>query len=274
MGVGATVKGITLPQLKSLSVPLPSHNEQRRIVDILKRADGIRRLRKQAQDTARQLIPALFIEMFGDPVANPKEWVTKPLQELLLSIDSGWSPKCDNQSAAKHEWGVLKLSAVTYGEFIEQENKALPAGIDPKLALEVHAGDVLFTRKNTKRLIAATVLVKQTRPNLMLSDLIFRLRIADDNVLLPEYLWALLSNPIKRSEIQNLATGAASSMPNISKKKLMTVEIPIAPAGLQKAFATSLENIHSVFGQQKMAGLAAESAFQSLLYRCFSGSVD
>lgn len=267
---GSTMKHVKRGDFEGTHVPLPSITGQRRIIDILKRADGIRRLRRQAWDAASQLIPSLFIDMFGDPVTNPKGWVMKPLREVLSSIDSGWSPKCDSHSAVKQKWGVLKLSAVTYGEFREQENKELPAGIEPKTSLEVQAGDVLFARKNTKNLIAATALVMQTRPKLMLSDLIFRLQIADRKVLMPEYLWGVLSNHSKRSEIQNLATGAASSMPNISKKKLMAVEIPVAPIGLQNKFAAHLENSHSILRQQKIAGLTAESSFQSLLNQAFS----
>ena len=80
--------GFKIGDLSKLEIPLPDISEQRRIVDILNRADSIRRLRKQAIDTARQLIPALFIDMFGDPATNPKGWVVKSLREVA-DIGSG-----------------------------------------------------------------------------------------------------------------------------------------------------------------------------------------
>jgi type I restriction enzyme S subunit len=51
----------------SLSLPLPPLPEQRRIVDLLSRAEGIVRLRRDAEKKAAELIPALFFDLFGDP---------------------------------------------------------------------------------------------------------------------------------------------------------------------------------------------------------------
>ena len=65
-GIGATVKGVTLRDIKEMQVPLPPLDEQRRIVGILNRRAKIERLRKQAAERLRELIPALFIKMFGD----------------------------------------------------------------------------------------------------------------------------------------------------------------------------------------------------------------
>ena len=76
MGAGATVKGVTLNDIKRISIPVPPIPEQRRIVDLLSRADGIVRLRREADKKAAELIPALFLELFGDPATNPKGWST------------------------------------------------------------------------------------------------------------------------------------------------------------------------------------------------------
>jgi type I restriction enzyme S subunit len=75
-----------------LTVPLPSLYEQRRLVDILSRADGIVRLRREAQNKAAELIPALFLDMFGDPVTNPKGWPVKNLGEFSRIIGGSSLP--------------------------------------------------------------------------------------------------------------------------------------------------------------------------------------
>ena len=59
------MKHVKRGDFEATLVRFPPLDEQHRIVDILKRADSVRRLRKQAQDTARQLIPALFFDMFA-----------------------------------------------------------------------------------------------------------------------------------------------------------------------------------------------------------------
>jgi len=60
--------------LKEIQVPKPPLSEQRRIVDLLSRAEGIVRLRREAEKKSAELIPALFLDMFGDPATNPKGW--------------------------------------------------------------------------------------------------------------------------------------------------------------------------------------------------------
>ncbi|MFI5113476.1 MAG: restriction endonuclease subunit S [Terriglobales bacterium] len=80
---GATVHSMQAGFLESMLVRLPHLDEQRRIVEILDRAASVRRLRCQAQDTAGQLIPALFNKMFGDPATNPMGWPVVAMRALL-----------------------------------------------------------------------------------------------------------------------------------------------------------------------------------------------
>ena len=81
-GKGATVKGITLDFLRELEVPVPPIDEQKRIATILDKADAIRRKRQQAIQLADEFLRAVFLDMFGDPVTNPKEFKKGPITEL------------------------------------------------------------------------------------------------------------------------------------------------------------------------------------------------
>src|SRR5205807_2492086 len=177
-----------------------------------------------------------FLDLFGDPVANQKGWRRMPFAELLTGIDSGWSPTCLDRPAVGDEWGVLKLGAVTWCEYNPTENKALPLHKKPDPNLEVKTGDLLFTRKNTYELVAACALVRETPPRLLMSDLIFRLRLRPDAPLDLCFLHHLLINPTKRREIQKLAGGSAGSMPNISKGRLQAALIEVPPLPLQGEF--------------------------------------
>lgn len=91
--VGGAQPNISQGLIKSLEVPLPSLSEQKRIADILDKADGIRQKREQAIKLAGDFLRATFLEMFGDPVSNPKGWKVKPLKELSVKIASGSTPK-------------------------------------------------------------------------------------------------------------------------------------------------------------------------------------
>ncbi|MDW1576516.1 restriction endonuclease subunit S [Vibrio sp. Vb2880] len=272
-GSGGAQPNISGTFLKNFEIPLPPLDEQKRIAAILDKADAIRQKRKQAIDLADEFLRSVFLDMFGDPVTNPKGWDKKQLKSLLSSIDSGKSPKCDGLPANVGEWGVLKLSAVTSGQYLAQENKAMLSKSDVDERFEVVAGDVLFTRKNTRDLVAAVAYVFETEPRKLMPDLIFRLNIKDKCELEPLYLFSLLANKSQRSDIQQLAGGAAGSMPNISKAKLLEVEVPVPPIVLQRRFAEVVSKTRKIHQQNTESQSNSFLFFNSLSQKAFSGQL-
>ena len=256
--------------LADLAIPLPPLEEQRRIAAILDQAETLRTQRRTALALLDSLTQSLFLDMFGDPVANPKGWQRLPLSALVEKIDSGWSPVCLDRRAEEGEWAVLKLGAITSCEFKPQENKALPPDIAPVESIEVKPGDLLFSRKNTYELVAACALVNQTPARLMMSDLIFRFRLNASSAVIPQYLHRLLTYATKRQEVQKLAGGSAGSMPNISKAKLLDFLIEVPPLPLQKTFATRIASIEALKTTHRHALAALDALFASLQQRAFT----
>jgi type I restriction enzyme S subunit len=270
---GSTMKHVVRGDFESTQVPVPPLPEQRRIVDLLSRAEGIVRLRREAEKKAAELIPALFNDMFGDPATNPKGWPIEKLDVLLRSIDSGHSPVCHTRKRLNQEWCVLKLSALTGSAYHENEHKMLPDEVAPDQTVEVRRGDLLISRKNTAELVGTAAYVWDTQGKALLPDLIFRLNVADSNRLNTVYLWGLLTLPVKRVQIKALASGSAGSMPNISKARLKTLDIEVPPLDRQTAYAQALEQIISIRSQQSTATAKAQATFDALLARCFTQTV-
>src|SRR3989344_6060693 len=146
---GATVGGISRGFVENVLFPIPSLNEQRKIVDHIDQADNLRQKRKESFNLLNEYLKSIYLEMFGDPVTNLHKWEVVKLEDLLSNIDSGWSPKCHEIEASEDNWGVLKLSAITSCDYNENQNKQLPDSLQPKPGIEVKKGDVLFSRKNT-----------------------------------------------------------------------------------------------------------------------------
>jgi type I restriction enzyme S subunit len=267
---GSTMKHVVRGDFESTRVTVPPIPEQRRIVDILSRAEGIARLRREAEQKAAELIPALFLDMFGDPATNPKGWPREKLDNLLSSIDSGHSPTCHARKRLQEEWCVLKLSALSGCEYRESEHKTLPLEILPDNTVEVRNGDVLLSRKNTYELVGASAYVWATQGKALLPDLIFRLNVADKNKLNSIYLWSLLTMPGGRTQIRALASGSAGSMPNISKSRLRTLDIEIPPMSTQIAYVQALEQVTSIQSQQSAATAKAQATFDALLAQSFA----
>ena len=272
-GVGGSLLRARPAEVFKIQIPFPPLDEQKRIAGILDAADALRAKRREALAELDTLLQSTFLDMFGDPVTNPMGWEINRFDNWLDNIDSGWSPKCLNRKALIGEWGVLKLGAVTWCEFDESAQKALPPSLAPRPELEVAPGDLLFTRKNTHDLVAAVAYVHNVRPRLMLSDLIFRLRLKSGIEMKPTFLWQLLIQPKQRRVIQKFAGGSAGSMPNISKAKLKTLQLIKPPLDLQNRFATIVESVE----QQKICQRAhlaeLDTLFASLQSRAFRGDL-
>jgi len=240
---GATIPGVSRQVVESLRVELPNLGEQRRIADISGRVDVLRQKQAEAQGLAGDLVPAVFEEMFGNPLNASSTMDQISLGDLLSSIDSGMSPVCADQSAEADEWGVLKLSAITLNSYDELKNKAILPSYHPDVSLEVKAGDILFARKNTKVLVGACAYVEKTRPKLLIPDLIFSLRIKDGRKVRPRYLAHLLGSTSFKTKVTALAGGSAGSMPNISKEKLRALLVPVPKIEKQEAFEKKLVEV-------------------------------
>ena len=270
---GATMKHVNRGEFLATTIPLPPLAEQKRIAGILDAADALRAKRREALAQLDTLLQSTFLGMFGDPVTNPMGWEIEGFDNWLDNIDSGWSPKCLNRKALIGEWGVLKLGAVTWCEFDDSGQKALPPSLAPRPELEVAPGDLLFTRKNTHDLVAAVAYVHKVRPRLMLSDLIFRLRLKSGIEMKPAFLWQLLIQPKQRQVIQKFAGGSAGSMPNISKAKLKTLKLIKPPLDLQHCFAAIVEAVEQQKASQRAHLAELDALFASLQSRAFRGDL-
>lgn len=227
--------------IKKIDILIPSLESQKKIVKVLDKAQGLIDARKEQIRLMDELIQSVFYEMFGDPVTNPKGWEISKLKNHVINIESGWSPKCLNNDASINKWGVLKLSAVTGGQYKEEHNKELPEGILPKLGLEIKDGDLLLTRKNTPELVGDSCFVFRTREKLMMPDIIFR--IQTKQTLNRLFLWAVFNTNGLKFRIKSLASGSAKSMSNISKAKLYDLEVVVPSIELQNDFENQVREV-------------------------------
>ena len=266
---GVGLQHVTRPMVDSLEIPLPSLDEQRRIAAILDKADALRRKRKRALDLLDSLTQSIFMEMFGDPCASRE---VGALGNFIRGIESGWSPTCLDRPATGEEPGILKLSAITKSEFIAEENKALPPELQPKEGTEVTPGDILLCRKNTRELVGSSIYVWDTRPNLYISDLIFRL-MPELSKIDPIFLQTQLSLPSLRKKISEMSGGAAGSMPNVSKARLRDLEIMVPALEMQMGFSRMARRRHALRIKQLQLRARGELLFSSLRSRAFSGQL-
>ena len=268
---GSTIPHIYFKDYKHEPLNIPSRDKQQEISSILILVDkAIDTLHAQIAHL-EELVKSRFIELFGDPVTNPKGWKMGFLSECLQKIESGKSFICDSNERQGTSPGLLKLSAATYGVYNPQENKALHSDADFVKQAEIHAGDLLFTRKNTPDLVGMCAYVWQTPENLMMPDLIFRL-IPNKNIH-PIFLWKLINHDVFRPKIKKLATGSAQSMSNISQERLKSLVVFVPPLDLQNEFAAFVEQADkSKFAVLMHRQISLKTALLSAMFSSYTNS--
>lgn len=176
-----------------------------------------------------------------DPIFDPPNgWQWCLLGDLALHSEAGWSPKCEEIPREGNNWGVLKVSAVTWGNFNPYENKQLPQNLAPRPEYEVKSGDFLISRANTAELVARSVVVGHThQDNLMISDKIIRFSFSTN--VLPDYINLVNNSPRSRSYYLRVAGGTSSSMKNVSRRQIQNLPIPLPPLLEQKRIVQKVE---------------------------------
>ncbi len=270
---GANIQNLRKSALEELEISLPPLPEQERIVHLLDEADALRRLRRQANQRMQDFVPALFQEMFGDPARNEKGWKIVPVRSFVKGFQAGKSILTDGKETEDTNYWVLKVSAVTWGQYDAKESKPVPVGYIPGKDHFVRKGDLLFSRANTTELVGATVYVFDTPENRLLSDKLWRFVWQEPECIDPLFVWSLFQSSALRREIGQRATGTGGSMKNISQEKVLAMNCPFPPLSLQRKFATCVQQVRSLQDTQQRSTERIEAAFQSLLARAFAGEL-
>jgi len=271
---GAGLKHISKKYIENIDIPVLPFETQNKIVAVLDKANTLVSKREQSIQFLDELLRATFLDMFGDPAVNTKKLKLIPFHLVIEKIDAGWSPKCEeNQRSNNDEWAVLKQSAVSRRFFNPIENKLLPTGINIKKEITAQKGDLLLSRKNSKEYVGSAAYVFEEYEKLLLPDTIFNLRYNPEKVS-GLYLFYLINDNNYQKVIQNLRTGAAGSMPNISQQKLMEHSIPLPEISEQKKFEDIVFNTYSKKKKVLVSKVEVENLFNSILQKVFNGQLN
>ncbi|HEK1689681.1 TPA: restriction endonuclease subunit S [Pseudomonas putida] len=171
----------------------------------------------------------------------PAAWAWTRLGSQVIESGAGWSPSCEARPRNGDEWGVLKVSAVSWGIYRPEENKALPPNLEARPEHEVTNGDFLVSRANTAELVARSVVVEETPNRLMLSDKIVRLRLTA--LCARRYINLANSAPLARSYYSQVAGGTSSSMKNVSREQILNLPIALPPLAEQQRIVDKVDQL-------------------------------
>lgn len=252
--------------LKELQVPLPPLPEQRRIAAILDKADALRAKRREAITKLDQLLQSVFLDMFGDPVTNPKGWPMRPFTEVGVWISGATPSKSENRF-----W-----------------DGAIPwvSPKDMKRALiddaEDHVSEAAFTESNLKRvppghllIVVRGMILAHSFPTAINSVAIainqdmkaIRPSSGFDVVYLKAAVDAL------KARILGVVSTAGHGTRRLDTRDASDVLVPMPPANLQGSFRRIVGLNRRLFAESHSQRMAEEKLFTSLQHQAFSGAL-
>lgn len=231
----------TILQLAVMGKLVPQDPNDEPTSELLKRIEQEKaQLVKEGKIKKQKPLPPVSDE--EKPFVLPMGWEWCRLGDLALGSEAGWSPQCESHPRNGDDWGVLKISAVTWGEFNAEENKALPVKLEPKHEYEVKGNDFLLSRANTSELVARSVVVPQTVPkHLMLSDKIIRFQFPD--LIDVNYINIVNNSMLSREYYAIVAGGTSASMKNVTRNQVSLLPVALPPYNEKKKIISATESV-------------------------------
>ena len=262
---GSAQPQITRTNLSRVMVPLPPLKEQKRIADILDKADEIKKSSIKIQDSKMLMIQSVFVEMFGDPIANRRNWDTITINELTTRTTKGESPKW--QGFDYQEKGIRFITSenVLWGELDLEKVKWIPEEFHDKLARsKLTNEDVLINLVGASVGRTTLVCLEALPANINQAVAVVSL---DSFQCKPVFL----VNQLLIESMQRRLLGSAvhSARANISLTNIRELQIILPPIELQIKFENTLKIIDKMFNSiangSKTANLLALSSTELLI---------
>ena len=260
---GATQKAITNAGLNKIAIQVPSIEEQGDIADQLDAIIGIIAKRRQELTALDNLIKARFVEMFGDPILNPKGWMKKPLLEI---------GSCKNGMNFHYDDAGVEIHCLGVGDF-QNHSIITNTAVLPMVSLNempseeyfLRDDDIVFVRSNgNKALVGRSVAVYPGSVPTTFSGFCIRFRKQDDSVTIP-YLLRVLKSDSMRVKM----AGRGANIQNLNQQILASLVIPIPPTELQMQFAAFVAQTDKSKVAIQKALDEAQLLFDSLMQKYF-----
>ncbi len=265
-GVGGSLMRARPTHVASIKIPLPPLSDQRRIAEILDAADRIRRKRREVKRLADELPHALFLDFFGQPRSNSKNWPVRVFSDVCESrLGKMLDAKQQTGNHARPylrnlnvQWGRLDLSSVFEMDFDEDDRKQF----------RLQPGDVMICEGGAG--VGQTAIWRGELVECYFQKSLHRVR-PDDAQAVPEYIAYLIWMLMRAGSI--LDSISTATIPHLTGVKLKSLKIPVPPLTLQKKFAKLVEQQTKISRQTECGIDDANYLFDALVQRAFRGEL-
>lgn len=265
---GAKMPRVSMQRFWQHEIPLPPLEEQKRIAAILDKADTIRRKRQQAIQLTDDFLRSVFLDMFGDPVANPKGWEVRELRQLTHSFQNGIG------KGKKYYGRGTKIANISdlyeAADFIPEKYSLLETNEKENEKYHLSKGDLLFVRSSVKKEGVAFCSVYNSDELCLFSSFMIRAKIKSE-IAIPTFLAVQLRTPSQREQLINAANTA--TITNISQDGLSEIKVIVPPIQLQNDFIKIQNKVKQNLAKNKKLEYENKSLFSSLSQKAFRGEL-
>jgi type I restriction enzyme S subunit len=266
----AAYPSIRLSDVSTMHVPLPSLTEQRRIAAILDKINELRSKRRATLAQLNNLTQSMFLDLFGDPATNPKDWPYRAIGELASKFSDGpFGSNLKSSHYKEHGVRVVRLQNIGAGEFVDDDKAYISEEHFSDLKKhECRPGDVLVGTLGDPNL-RACIQPEWLQVALNKADCV-QIR-PDEKVASAAYICALLNQPATERMAQDLIAGQTRL--RISMGRLRGLQVPVPPLNLQREFTLRIGTLEKLKAAHRASLSKLDALFASLQHRAFRGEL-
>ena len=264
--IGGVIKYIKLSDLTDINFPLIPIKEQQRIVNILDKAEEIRTKKKLANEKLDEFLKSTFIDMFGDPEFNNKNWEKVVIRDVVKDVKYGTSSK----AGLTGTYPILRMGNLTYnGAIVLDDLKYIDLKESEIDKYTVHKGDILFNRTNSKELVGKTAVYRGTNTVAFAGYLV---RVRTNNLAHYEFLSAFMNSSYMKKKLQMKCKNIVG-MANINAQEFQDFDIYLPPIDLQNQFAQIVQKVEGQKEKNQKVIEQMDNLFNSLMQQAFNSSL-
>jgi type I restriction enzyme S subunit len=271
LAAGANINNLRNEHLDDMQIPLPPFAEQRRIAEVLDKAEALRAKRRAALAQLESLTQSLFLDLFGDPVANSKGWLDSKMLGDVADIVSGITKGRKVNVEALREVPYLAVVNVQDKSLNLESLKMIEATAREIDRYKLIKNDLLLTEGGDPDKLGRGTLWNNELQECIHQNHIFRVRLTAPDIN-PLFLnWLVGSQRGKKYFLRSAkqTTGIAS----INMTQLRGFPLLIPPIDLQREFARRLAAVEKLKTAQCAALAELDALFASLQHRAFRGEL-
>jgi type I restriction enzyme S subunit len=270
INAGATRQALNFSQIGKFKIPIPSIKTQKKIVEMIKKAEKLKEYRAEADELADEYLNSLFSEMFGDMSnKNPKF----PIKSLKDNIDilTGYAFK--SKDFIEEGVPVIKIGTVNKGFFDIKTFSFLPSNfLNTHENYIIYRGDLLISLTGTtgKEDYGNVCFAENHEEKYLLNQRVAKISV-NESIFNKYYLYFAFKHPAIKLELIKSNRGIRQA--NISKEDILKLKVPIPPLELQNQFAQIVQKVETLKTHQAQSKQEIDNLFNTLMQKAFKGEL-